>query len=380
MENTVFTNGRTLRTGYTTGSCATAAAKAAAIMLVNRETIDAVKISTPSGADLDIEVLDIAISEDEVTCAVIKDAGDDPDVTNGMRVYATVRKCPSGVQIEGGIGIGRVTRKGLPRSIGCAAINPGPMAQIKANLAEIIDMNKLDHGFAVLIWAPDGVLLAEKTFNPRLGIIGGISILGTSGIVHPMSESALIETVRLELRMRHAVNSRDVLITPGNYGRDFATCELGLDIDAGVKCSNYFGEALDYAAHLKFKRILLVGHAGKLTKLAAGVMNTHSRVADCRMETLTAHAAMHGINSGQALQLMNCATTEASLELLDAWGIREAVYGSILTKAVDNINHRTGGICSVDVIIFTVEAGIVAQTKNSMNLVNELCKGNDVLT
>ncbi|GHU60096.1 cobalt-precorrin-5B C(1)-methyltransferase [Clostridia bacterium] len=374
MNQTVYKNGVYLRTGYTTGSCATAAAKAAALMLAAGEPVDAVKISTPAGVDLFLEVTDVSLDEHEVSCSVMKDAGDDPDVTNGIKIYATLRKGPEGVRVEGGIGVGRVTKKGLPREIGAAAINPGPLAQITRELDGLIRSRSLDYGFDVLIWSPDGVTVAERTFNPRLGIVGGISILGTTGIVEPMSEAALIETIRLEMRVRRAAGHADILITPGNYGRDFARDRLELDIDSGVKCSNYFGEALDYAAQLKFRRLLLVGHAGKLVKLAAGVMNTHSKIADCRMETLTAHAALAGAGRSQAERLMNCATTESALELLSEWNIRETVFRSVLGKIMDNINHRINGACVVEAVVFTVEAGIVAMTENAEKLAADLRK------
>ena len=362
MLGTVVKGGKEMRLGYTTGSCAAAAAKAAAATLLSGQPQEIVKIETPSGTALLLEVLETAMEPNSVTCCVRKDAGDDPDVTDGILIYACVEKKDAGIFIDGGRGIGRVTRPGLACKVNEAAINPVPRRMIEEGLREISEKYSYHGGLSVMISAPGGENIAQKTFNPRLGIVGGISILGTTGIVEPMSEAALIDTIKVEINSRLAGGFDRLLITPGNYGRDFARDAFGLDLDTGIKCSNYIGETLDYAVYKGVKELLLIGHAGKLVKLAAGVMNTHSRIADCRAEAVAAHAALHGANSDQVGRLMDCITTEEMNHLLVKWKMSQVVWQSLLAKMMEHIGHRTGGNCAVKLVVFTNRDGILAQT------------------
>ena len=323
MTNTsiVWKNQTKLRTGYTTGSCAAAAAKAATHMLVSGEVVGEVSLVTPAGIRLYLEVEDIVKENNYVSCAIRKDSGDDPDVTNGILLYARVTFAQddvvkSKVILEAGEGIGRVTQKGLEQSIGDPAINLVPRRMIREAVEEELQKAGIDRGVRVMIWVPDGAEIAKKTFNPKLGIEGGISILGTTGIVEPMSEKALTDTIFVEMKVRRENGMDYCYVVPGNYGSDFLHDTLGYQEDAAVKCSNYVGEVIDDAVRLQMKGILLVGHIGKFIKLAAGIMNTHSRQADGRMEILAAHAAMAGGSRELIRQLMECITTTAALELL----------------------------------------------------------------
>ena len=323
MTNTsiVWKNQTKLRTGYTTGSCAAAAAKAATHMLVSGEVVGEVSLVTPAGIRLYLEVEDIVKENNYVSCAIRKDSGDDPDVTNGILLYARVTFAQddvvkSKVILEAGEGIGRVTQKGLEQSIGDPAINLVPRRMIREAVEEELQKAGIDRGVRVMIWVPDGAEIAKKTFNPKLGIEGGISILGTTGIVEHMSEKALTDTIFVEMKVRRENGMDYCYVVPGNYGSDFLHDTLGYQEDAAVKCSNYVGEVIDDAVRLQMKGILLVGHIGKFIKLAAGIMNTHSRQADGRMEILAAHAAMAGGSRELIRQLMECITTTAALELL----------------------------------------------------------------
>ena len=319
-----------MRFGYTTGSCAAAACKGACLMLLGKEKLTSVPLMTPKGILLDLELHDIQISENQVTCAVKKDAGDDPDTTNGILVYATVWKTDTaGIVIDGGVGVGRVTRPGLSRKVGEAAINPGPRQQITDAVHRAAEQNGYGGGFSVTISVEDGEALAAQTYNGHLGIVGGISILGTSGIVEPMSEKALVDTIRLELDSLYAQGQRIAFLCPGNYGADFARDTLGLDLERAVKCSNFIGEAFDHAAYRGYPEILLVGHAGKLVKMAAGVMNTHSSVADARQEIFTAHAALCGAPRETLEGLMAAISVDACVELLDEVNLRQPVLSRI---------------------------------------------------
>ena len=285
---TVYRGTETLRRGWTTGSCAAAASQAAAILLLTGSAPAEIRLLTPGGVTFNLPVEQASLHDGEAVCAVRKDAGDDPDITNGVLISSAVRRADSGIVIDGGSGVGRVTRPGLAEPVGEAAINPGPRAQIKAALERAAQENGYEGGFSVVLSVENGEELALQTYNSHLGIIGGISILGTSGIVEPMSEKALVDTICLEMDSLYAAGQRVAFLCPGNYGADFARETLELDLERAVKCSNYIGEAFDHAVVCGYPEILLVGHAGKLVKLAAGVMNTHSSVADARQESVMA--------------------------------------------------------------------------------------------
>ncbi len=372
MDSFIVKGSKELKCGYTTGSCAAAAAKAAAVMLLGDEIIEEVVIDTPKGIVLTLQVMDTVRQQDYVSCSIIKDAGDDPDVTHGMKISARVEKIQQGISINGGAGVGKVTRAGLACAVGEAAINPVPRQMIAAELAKTAEKYQYSGGFSVLISAENGEEIAKKTFNPRMGIAGGISILGTSGIVEPMSEKALIDTIHVEINSKIVNNNEYLLITPGNYGRDFALREFGLDIELGVKCSNFIGETIDYAVYKKVKNILLVGHAGKLCKIAGGIMNTHSRTADCRCEIFAAHAAMAGASAALIKQIMEAATTEGIGMLLKETDLADKVYCSIMDKIEYHLNQRTSINCRAEVIMFIDQKGTYYRTKGALKLLQEI--------
>ncbi|MBC8559414.1 cobalt-precorrin-5B (C(1))-methyltransferase CbiD [Fumia xinanensis] len=373
MSDFAVKEGKKLRKGYTTGACAAAAAKAAALMLLCGEEIRLVEIGNSQGERLYLPLSDWEWAEGgAVRCTVVKDAGDDPDVTNGIRITVGVRKCESGVWLYGGEGIGTVTKPGLRCPVGAKAINPGPQKMIRAALTEIMEKAGYSGGLEVLISARDGAKIAKHTFNPHMGIVGGISILGTTGIVEPMSEEALIKTIQTEMDTILAEGGENLLLCPGNYGKEVAEGQLGLDFTKGVKCSNYIGETLDYAVYKKVKNILLVGHAGKLSKLAAGIMNTHSKVADCRCEIFAAHAALLGADRALIAAIMEAASTSEIHRLLCLYGMAEKVWDSILQKMLQYLERRVHEICRVEVILFVNEHEIVVQSKGAMELCQKL--------
>ena len=379
MANTsiVWKNQTKLRTGYTTGSCAAAAAKAATHMLVSGEVVGEVSLVTPAGIRLYLEVEDIVKENNYVSCAIRKDSGDDPDVTNGILVYARVTFAQddvvkSKVILEAGEGIGRVTQKGLEQSIGDPAINLVPRRMIREAVEEELQKAGIDRGVRVMIWVPDGAEIAKKTFNPKLGIEGGISILGTTGIVEPMSEKALTDTIFVEMKVRRENGMDYCYVVPGNYGSDFLHDTLGYQEDAAVKCSNYVGEVIDDAVRLQMKGILLVGHIGKFIKLAAGIMNTHSRQADGRMEILAAHAAMAGGSRELIRQLMECITTTAALELLEKEGILKEVMSTVMIKIEEQLKHRAGDGLEIGAVMFSKEMGILGKTSDADRLAQKI--------
>lgn len=355
MEKFTVKNGKALRFGYTTGSCATAASAAAAEMLLSGKRVEQAEITLPSGEKASFDIEDVDIKEGEVTCAVTKDGGDDPDATHGAKIFAKVQRAQEGIQLEGGKGVGTVTAKGLQCKAGEAAINPVPRKMIVENARRILQRYDADCGLAIEISVPDGEMIAKKTYNPRLGIVGGISILGTTGIVDPMSEKALVDTIKAVVDKQYAENPETILIAPGNYGRDFCREHLGLDIERAVTISNYIGEALDYIRYKGFKKILLVGHTGKLIKIAAGVMNTHSSYADCRMEVIGVHSAICGADGQTVAKIMNCITTDDAFDLIKDKSYYEAVKNRILEKVLYHLRFRLKGEAEIEIVMFTTD-------------------------
>ena len=369
MEHYIYKNRQKLRCGYTTGSCAAAAAKAAAVMLLCQSSLKKIDLMTPKGILLHLDLHDVQITSSNVTCAVKKDSGDDPDITNGVLVYATVEKqTEPTISLKGGIGVGTVTKAGLEQPIGEAAINRVPRQMIKQELEQIKEDFDYTGGFCVTI--PKGVELAQKTFNPKLGIEGGISVLGTSGIVEPMSEQALIESIYIELNMLAANNTeKTLLITPGNYGEHFVRENTNLNLSRSIKCSNYIGQTLDKAVELGFERILCIGHIGKFIKLAGGIMNTHSNMADCRMELFAAHTAMYCADCRLIHNIMACITTDQVLDLLEERNLTKQVMTSILEKIDMHLAHRVGGQVKIGAILFSNQHGYLGETSQ----VQEIC-------
>lgn len=360
-----------MRYGFTTGSCAAAAAKAAAYMLLTGIRKNEISIETPKGIRFHAKITDISISEKIVSCAVIKDGGDDPDVTTGMKIIAEVTYCESfhreipEITIDGGIGIGRVTKPGLDQPVGNAAINHVPREMIRREVTEVCRLADYSGGLHVRIMAPDGESVAQKTFNPRLGIVGGISILGTSGIVEPMSSQALLDTIRVELKQRRALGFDYVAAAPGNYGLDFMKRTYGYDLERSVKCSNFIGDTIDMAAELGFKRMLLTGHVGKLIKISGGILNTHSKCGDCRMELLAAFAVRAGADIESVKQILECVSTEEAVVILDRCGKLREVMDMAMERILFYLNKRAGGNLTVDCIMYTSEYGELAKSREA---------------
>jgi cobalt-precorrin-5B (C1)-methyltransferase len=334
--------------------------------------MESVELTIPSGLSLTLQLEDICMEKAQVSCAVRKDSGDDPDVTNGILVYSKVSFCEKGFFADGGIGVGRVTKKGLQQEVGSAAINPVPMQMIKNALESAADLFSYEGGLNAEIYVPDGEKIAKKTFNPRLGIEGGISILGTSGIVEPMSEQALIDTIRAEMKMHIANGEKKLFITPGNYGRDFLAREFKIDIEQSIKCSNFIGDALDMACEFQAEAVLLTGHIGKLVKLGAGVMNTHSRYADARMETLAACVVEAGGTLELTKKVLSCITTDEALEYIKKDDILEETMQQLRLRVEKVISHRVNSYLHVEVICFSNEYGVLFTTAGAVKLLEEM--------
>lgn len=362
-----------LRSGFTTGSCAAAAAKAAAWMLLSGSEKTNISIITPKGVAFDANILDIQRTEKSVKCAVRKDGGDDPDVTTGALIYAEVRLSDSEiVRLEGGEGVGRVTRPGLDQPVGAAAINSVPRAMITQEVTEVAEAFCYDGGFDVIISVPGGEEIAARTFNPRLGIEGGISIIGTSGVVEPMSKQAILDTIKVELKQQKALGCKVAFTSPGNYGLEFMKENYGMDLDRSVKCSNYIGLTVDMIKELGFEEMLLTGHAGKLVKVAGGIMNTHSREADCRMEIIASAAAKEGAGTELILNILDCLTTEeafARLRTSDG-AMADRIAARLMDGILGSLNRRSGGGLHIECIMYTKENGLIAASDGAEEMIS----------
>ena len=371
-----------LRKGFTTGSCGAAAAKAALYMLLTGSVKDEIEIITPGGAVFRTEVKDIFREGNRVRCAVVKDGGDDPDVTTGLHVTAEVCAEERGdgaldIQIEGGPGVGRVTLPGLDQPVGNAAINRVPRQMIEKELSEVAELLDFRGRIRVILSVPGGEAAAERTFNPRLGIEGGISILGTTGIVEPMSTRAILDTIRVELNQRKALGDRIAAVSPGNYGLNFMKETYGYDLNRSVKCSNYVGDTVDMVRELDFQGILLTGLIGKLIKVSGGIMNTHSKEGDARMELLAAGVIRAGGSMDTLRGILNCRVTEEALGIIQAESpalLRKSME-SVMDRILYYLRKRAGEELPVECILYSNEFGLLAASPGAMDMLEELRKG-----
>ncbi|MCI1960035.1 MAG: cobalt-precorrin-5B (C(1))-methyltransferase CbiD [Clostridia bacterium] len=349
-----------LRFGYTTGTCAALASKAAVFMLLNKKVCDETSVMTPKGIEVKTEIYDINFNENFVSCAVKKDGGDDYDATDGLMIYAKAERTKSGIEIEGGKGVGRVTKKGLDQPVGSAAINSVPQKMIQTEVKRVCKNSNYNGGIKITLFVPEGEKAAEKTFNPNIGIVGGISIIGTSGIVEPKSLKALADTVKLEIGVIRKSGSDKIIITPGNYGENYIK-KLDIDVQY-VKCSNFVGVAVEKASQEHFKDILLVGHIGKFIKLSGGIMNTHSAMGDCRMEILASYAALFGIDKKGVEEIFDCAVCDEALDIINQYGLLKETMDYAVKRAQMYIMRHADKESNIGIVFFSNKYGLLAES------------------
>ena len=397
----IIKNNKRLRYGYTTGSCAAGATRGAVRMLLSGASLSEVELQTPKGITLNLQLHDITRGETHVSCAVQKDAGDDPDTTNGILVYAKVEKISaeaakniidnqntdskkviihSSIILDGGVGVGRVTKPGLSQKVGEAAINPVPKAMILREAEEAAQEYDYEGYLKITISAPEGEEISKKTFNPRLGIMGGISILGTSGIVEPMSERALIASIQVEMKQHFCQGENYILVTPGNYGADYLREHMTIPFENNIKCSNYVGETIDMAIDMGVKGILFVAHIGKFVKVAAGIMNTHSHCADGRMEVLCASAIRAGGTLECAREILEAGTTDEALAVIDRYGILEETMAIVMEKIQFYLDHRSYEQILLGAVVFSNVYGLLGQTRDARKLMGAIQEQADAKT
>ena len=372
FDHSIRSGQRLLRCGYTTGTCAALAAQGAARLLLTGTAPRSLTLMTPKGWPVTVRPASLGLQGNAAVCSVQKDAGDDADVTDGLAVTATVQKeDASGIRVDGGKGVGRVTKPGLDQPVGAAAVNHVPRQMITQQVEAVCKESGYVGGLSVIISVEGGEEAAQRTFNPQMGVEGGLSILGTSGIVEPMSEQAIVDTIALEIHQYAAESSR-LILTPGNYGTDFLHAQgwdqRGVPV---VKCSNFLGEALDCAAVEGVAQLLLVGHIGKLVKVAGGIMNTHSRYADCRTELFCAHAALCGANTETCRALLKAATADACLAILEPVHLRRAVLDSLLQAIQSHLERRIGSQCQIGAVLFSNAYGLLGMTQPAKEMLQQ---------
>ena len=411
MEEFVYIDGKKYRRGYTTGSCATAVSKAAVYMLLTNEKIDTVNIDTPKGIYLSIPVVSSEIKKNEDTgetysiCSVQKDGGDDIDATNGIEIFAKatwvhedeIDKSEKNFSFEGdgfcvfsGEGVGIITKKGLSVEPGRPAINPVPQKMIAKEVESVLKAsgenvlndknsleaeNRLDNRKKVIkitIFIPKGEEVANKTFNPRLGIVGGISIIGTSGIVEPMSDDGWKKSLSIELNMKKELGMDSIILVPGNHGESFISDRIG-ENSSVVRTSNFLGYMLMEAKRMGFKKILLAGHIGKFIKLSAGIFNTHSKVADARNEILIANLALMGASTELVRKIDSCLTTEEATDIVYENGFGE-VFDIICEKCKKRAEMHVDNEIEVEVFIFKMDKTVLGKSKNAEEMLDSFRK------
>lgn len=356
-------NGKKLRYGFTTGSAATAAAKAATEFLIKGNYFENIEIILPKNNRLTIETKILEKTGNYALCSVIKDGGDDPDITNGIEIFAKVKKIEKNeIKIIGGIGVGKVTKKGLATEVGDWAINPVPRQMIKENLWEYI--KNRNFGLEVEISVPQGEERAKKTLNEKLGVIGGISILGTTGIVKPMSEEAFKKSLDVELDvLLNETDKKEVVFSFGNYGKKYAVEKMGIDEKEILITSNFIGYMLESAANKGVESIKIIGNIGKVIKVAGGIFHTHNRVADGRLEILTSNALLCGENRENLIKIMNSNTTEEAINYIEKREVFNMLADKVKEKCESYIK-RCGKEIRVEVLIFSNETGELGRSRD----------------
>ena len=360
-----------LRSGYTTGACAAAGVKAALIFMTSNKMVNNVEITALDGTILTIPINSINLVEsngsEAIRVEVIKDSGDDPDITNGTSVFTEVRRI-AGEEIifRAGEGVGTVTKSGLSVPVGEPAINPKPRELISNVIKEFFADPV---GIEVTISIPAGVELAKKTLNPVLGVEGGLSVIGTTGVLRPMSEEAFKKSLVPQIDVAIDAGYDSLIFVPGKIG-EVAALKLGLPKEAIVETSNFIGYMLEAAVEREVKNVLLLGHIGKLAKVAAGVFYTHNRIADCRLETIAACAAAEGLGYKAVKQILNANTTEEAIRIIDENGF-ERVYQKIAKRASTRAYRYIFGKVYVGTILIDRENDILGMDKFAEEILKE---------
>jgi cobalt-precorrin-5B (C1)-methyltransferase len=345
-----------LRKGVTTGACAQAAAKAAACLLVKQRKIKSVEVELPNGEKKVFSLIGQNVGKDYARCAVIKDAGDENDVTDGIKICCEIRRNNiKGLTIKGGQGVGLVTKSGLAVPPGEYAINPVPRQMILRDVSRILSP---DEGFVVEISVPEGEEIAKKTYNPRLGIEGGISIIGTTGIVEPKSQEAYKTSLSLELNIAKANGYKVIFLTSGYLGEKLLKSRFKIKEEAIIKIGDYVDFMLKECIQKSISKVVLIGHIGKLAKVAAGLFNTHSKFGDARLETIAAYAASCGAESELVNKILKLKLAEEAIEILKENNLM-MTFDKIAKRVVERANEYCKDRLKLACIMLSLKGEII---------------------
>ena len=352
-------NGDIVKTGLTTGACAQAAAKACALMLATGDIVDNIDIELPNGETHAVPLINQKLSENCARCGVIKDSGEERnDVTNGIEIFCEIKeKQDPGINIIGGKGVGKVTRHGLAVKIGESAINPTPRKMIMRDLCDILPPDK---GYMIEISVPKGEEVAQATYNPRLGVVGGISIIGTTGIVKPKSQESYKKSLMVELDVAQAAGYKTLFIASGYLGERLLTGKYNIEPQRIIKVGDHVGFMLKACLEKKISKIMVIGHIGKLAKVAAGLFNTHSETGDARMETIAAYAAAKGAAKELIAELLGLKLAEASIDLLRKNNLMK-VFDDIAERVAQRCAQYCGDKLAVAVAILSLKGEIIGR-------------------
>lgn len=338
-------NSKSLKGGYTTGASAAAGVKAALIYFSSGKIINSVDITALDGTILKIPIAKVEKVGEKISVEVVKNSGDDPDITNGVSIFTTIKKIPGDkIFFLAGKGVGKITKHGLQLPVGEPAINPGPRQLIK-NVAEEFGVK----GLEVEISIPAGVELAKKTLNPVLGVEGGISVIGTTGVLRPMSEEAFKNSLVPQIDVAKAAGHETLIFVPGKIGETIAK-KIGFPSSSIIQTSNFIGHMLEAAAERNVKKIILCGHLGKLVKVAAGIFHTHNRIADGRLETLAAYSAAEGLPANEIKKILSASTTEEAAKIISENNF-EHVYKKIAERASLRAERYVFGKIKIETIL-----------------------------
>lgn len=355
-----------MREGYTTGASATAAMKAA-LLALRGEFPRTVTVLSPQHVEITVPVASASAEGGIGTATVLKDGGDDLDCTHGTPVVVTVRyKSTPGLVLKAGKGVGTVTKPGLQVPVGKPAINPGPQLMMRHVYEEMAGREK---GLEVTVSIPAGEELAKQTLNPVMGIVGGISVLGTTGIVKPMSEDAYKRSLAPQLSVIKGCGFHTAVLAPGRIGEN-AAARMGIPRDAIAETSNFIGYMLEQAVAVGFTKLLLIGHMGKLVKVASGSFHTHNRYSDGRMETLAAYAALNGAGSEVVRAIMDCITTDGAEKIIADEHL-EAIYQQMAERAQVRSERYIFGKARVGVVFAGMDGTVIAASSHAADITEE---------
>ena len=372
-----------LKSGYTTGSCVAACVKANLLAILENKKVEEVEIIALNGKNINIPVKKIRSRNNISTSIVTKYSGDDPDVTNGIDICVRTKILDgkdnfknikrgyyfNNVLVYGGHGVGISTKKGLQCPVNKSAINPGPLKMIENVIKDILEDRNLK--VEVLIYIPEGREKAKKTFNEKLGVIGGLSILGSTGILNPMSEEALKKSLYTELKvLKENIGNEFVVLSFGNHGKKYCL-DMGISKERIITMSNYVGFMLDATYELKFKKIILVGHIGKAVKIAGGIYNTHSKVADCRMEIMGANAFLVGESNKNIMKILTSNTVEEACNYVEKKELFTLIANKASKKCKEYLRDEN---YEIEVMIFSFNKSQLGHSDNFYNLIEEVKK------